>query len=273
ALYHPRHDRHSIDRLELAAQLRNALHHRQLIVHYQPKIPTGPDAPPAVEALVRWHHPQHGTLTPNRFIPVAEQTGLITPITHYVLQTAICQCQAWRQAGLEISVSVNISTRTLLDHSLPATIQALLAEHQLPPGALQLEITETRLVTDLRSTRAMLERLRQTGVTIAIDDFGTGYSSLKQLQQLPINEIKIDRTFTAHIQTNPDDVTLLRTIIDLAHNLGLQVTAKGVETSTTHQALAQLGCDYTQGHHHSPPLPPHRCRQLLLRHQAQQLAA
>lgn len=263
AIYTHEHDEHSIDRLALAAQLRRGIDHGELVVHYQPKVPLNPSGTCAVEALVRWDHPQLGCLGPDGFIPLAEQTGLIKAITVRVLEAALRQCAAWRSGGLDIRFSVNVSTRTLLDHDLPETIRALLARFALPPASLQLEITESRFVADVGRARTVLNELRTMGVTIAIDDFGTGYSSLSQLQQLPIDEIKIDRSFVMRMETEPDDAVLVRSIVELGHNLGLRVTAEGVETATVHQRLRELGCDFAQGFHISRPVPPDECHRLL----------
>ncbi len=263
ALYTPQHNQHTVDRLTLAAELRHAIPHNQLIVHYQPKIPLSNRHTPAVEALVRWQHPELGRLSPDDFIPLAEQTGLIKPLTEQVLESALCQCQAWRHQGLDARFSVNISTRTLVDQDLPTTIQTLLERYHIPPTHLQLEITESRTISDVQRAQSVLHQLHAIGVTIAIDDFGTGYSSLSQLQQLPVDEIKIDRSFVTRMQANHDDAILVRSIIDLARNLGLHVTAEGVETAATHQTLTQLGCDYAQGYFYARPLPADECRKLL----------
>jgi diguanylate cyclase (GGDEF)-like protein len=263
AIYTHEHDEHSIDRLALAAQLRRGIDDGQLVVHYQPKVPLNHTDSCAVEALVRWNHPQLGRLDPDAFIPLAEQTGLIKDVTEHVLEAALRECRAWRAGGLDIRFSVNVSTRTLLDHQLPATIRALLSRFAVPAASLQLEITESRLVADVRRARAVLHELRAMGVTIAIDDFGTGFSSLSQLQQLPVDEIKIDRSFVMRMETDRDDAVLVRSIIDLGRNLGLRVTAEGVETASTQHTLRELGCDFAQGFHISRPVPADECHRLL----------
>jgi diguanylate cyclase (GGDEF)-like protein len=263
AIYTHENDDHSIDRLALATQLHRAIDERELVVHYQPKVPLNQTGSYAVEALVRWKHPQLGTITPDAFIPLAEQTGLIKGVTERVLEAALSQCQQWRATGLDIRFSVNISMRTLLDDHLPETIRALLDRFAVPPASLQLEITESRLLADLGCARTVLGELRAMGVTIAIDDFGTGFSSLSQLQQLPIDEIKIDRSFVVRMEADHDDAVLVRSIIELGRNLGLRVTAEGVETATVHHTLQQLGCDYAQGFHISRPVPADECQRLL----------
>ena len=259
--------------MELEQRLRLAIRDRKFCCAFQPKIDLHTHEVVGFETLVRWRDEAGEIHAPGSFIGLATELGLIDPITHFVLAEAIGSIERLDQAfGGGTTISINVAAKQAGDVTFMSSLAQVLKDSRYAERFM-LELTEDAFVAKSQFQTQVLPMLRELGVRVSIDDFGTGYSSLKQLQQLPINEIKIDRTFTAHIQTNPDDVTLLRTIIDLAHNLGLQVTAKGVETSTTHQALAQLGCDYTQGHHHSPPLPPHRCRQLLLRHQAQQLAA
>jgi diguanylate cyclase (GGDEF)-like protein len=263
AIYAHEHDEHSIDRLALAAQLGRGIDHGELVVHYQPKIPLNQAGTCAVEALVRWNHPQLGCIGPDAFIPLAEQTGLIKGVTERVLQAALRQCAEWRAEGLDIRFSVNVSTRTLLDHDLPETIRGLLDRFAVPPDSLQLEITESRFVADVGGARNVLHELRAMGVTIAIDDFGTGYSSLSQLQQLPVDEIKIDRSFVMRMETQPDDAVLVRSIIELGRNLGLRVTAEGVETASVQHSLQELGCDFAQGFHIGRPTPAPECHRLL----------
>ncbi len=263
AVYAKDHDDHSIDRLGLAAQLRRGIERGELVVHYQPKIPLNDANTCGVEALVRWNHPQLGCIGPDAFIPLSEQAGLIKGITELVLEAALRQCRTWRTGGLDIRFSVNVSTRTLLDHDLPATIRTLLDRYAVPPASLQLEITESRFVADLGRARTVLHALRAMGVTIAIDDFGTGFSSLSQLQQLPVDEIKIDRSFVMGMETDGDDAVLVRSIIELGRNLGLRVTAEGVETASIQRTLRELGCDFAQGFHISRPVPPEECRRLL----------
>jgi diguanylate cyclase (GGDEF)-like protein len=256
-------DEYSIDRLALAAQLRRGIDRGELVVHYQPKVPLQGGATLALEALVRWNHPQLGCIGPDGFIPLAEQTGIIKPLTEVVLEAALAQCKLWRGEGLEVTVSVNVSTRSLLDHDLLTIIGALLARLDLDASALQLEITESRIVADLPRARAALEDLRAMGVMIAIDDFGTGYSSLSQLQQLPVDEIKIDRSFVTRMETDRQDAVLVHSIIDLGRNLGLRVTAEGVETQNVQDVLARLGCDFAQGFHLGRPVVANECERYL----------
>ncbi|HYB31702.1 MAG TPA: EAL domain-containing protein [Solirubrobacteraceae bacterium] len=259
ATYAKEDDEYSIDRLALAAQLRRGIERGELVIHYQPKVPLQGGGTLALEALVRWNHPQLGCIGPDGFIPLAEQTGIIRPLTERVLEASLEQCRRWRRVGLEVTVSVNVSTRSLLDHDLPVVIRALLARLDLHASALQLEITESRIVADLPRARAALDELRAMGVMIAIDDFGTGYSSLSQLQQLPVDEIKIDRSFVTRMEIDRQDAVLVHSIIDLGRNLGLRVTAEGVETENVRQVLARLGCDYAQGFHVGRPVVAEDC--------------
>lgn len=261
--YAEEYDEYSIDRLALAAQLRRGIERGELTIEYQPKVPLDGRKVSAVEALVRWNHPQLGRLGPDGFIPIAEHTGVIKPLTDRVLESVLRQCHEWRKAGLEVAVSVNVSARTLLDHELPLTIAGLLERFELPASMLQLEITESRIVSDLRRARTMLDALRAMGLKIAIDDFGTGFSSLSQLQQLPIDEIKIDRSFVTRMETNRGDEVLVRSIIELGRNLGIHVTAEGVESESVMARLRELGCDYAQGFHVGRPAPPEECRRYL----------
>jgi predicted signal transduction protein with EAL and GGDEF domain len=263
ATYAEEDDEYSIDRLALAAQLRRGIERGELVVHYQPKVPLQGGPTVGLEALVRWNHPQLGCIGPDGFVPLAEQTGIIRPLTEWVLEASLEQCRQWRRDGFAVTVSVNVSTRSLLDHDLPAIIGALLERLDLHSSALQLEITESRIVADLLRARASLEALRAMGVRIAIDDFGTGYSSLTQLQQLPVDEIKIDRSFVTRMETERQDAVLVRSIIDLGRNLGLRVTAEGVETENVREVLAGLGCDYAQGFHVGRPVVAAECARYL----------
>jgi diguanylate cyclase (GGDEF)-like protein len=256
-------DEYSIDRLALAGQLRRGIERGELVVHYQPKVPLQGGHTLALEALVRWNHPQLGVVGPDGFIPLAEQTGIIRPLTEKVLAASLEQCRRWRREGLEVTVSVNVSTRSLLDHDLPTIIGAELARLDLDASALQLEITESRIVADLPRARAALDELRAMGVSIAIDDFGTGFSSLSQLRQLPVDEIKIDRSFVTRMEVDRQDAVLVRSIVDLARNLGLRVTAEGVETEHIKNLLAAYGCDYAQGFHPGRPVVAQECRRYL----------
>ena len=256
-------DHYTVDRLMLAAQLRRGLEMGELVLEYQPKFPMLGGPAVGVEALARWEHPTLGRIGPDGFIPLAEQTGLIARVTDVVMRQAIEQAAAWAAEGLKLRMSVNVSPRNLLDPHLPGLIRTLLAEAGMDPSQLQLEITESRSVPSGRVAMAVLEELRTMGVGLAIDDFGTGFSSLVQLQRLPVDEIKIDRSFVSAMITSESDATIVRSTIDLARNLGLTVTAEGVEDQPTRRRLADMGCDLAQGYELCRPLPPDKCANVL----------
>ena len=263
AMFEPRLDRFSPRRLSLAGGLRQAIQNGEITLFYQPKAELGTGAIVGVEALARWEHPTLGLIGPDGFIPLAEQTGLISRVTDLVLRTAIAQCGAWRADGLMLRVSVNVSPRNLNDPHLPGLISSLLEEAGVPPSMLQLEITESRAVPSGRDAARVLEELRTMGVGLAIDDFGTGFSSLVQLQRLPVDEIKIDRSFVSAMLASESDAAIVRSTIDLARNLGLVVTAEGVEDDATRRKLEQMGCDLAQGYELCRPLPPARCARVV----------
>ncbi len=254
-LYDPEHDHYSPARLTLVADLRRALQKRELTLYYQPKASVEDGGVRTVEALVRWQHPERGLLPPADFIPLAEHTGLIRPLTLYVLEAALRQCRAWQDEGLALGVAVNLSGRDLLDLNLPDEVAALLAESGVPADKLELEITESTILTDPLRARAVLTRLSELGVSLAIDDFGSGYSSLGYLKRLPVDVLKIDKSFVMQMTTDENDAVIVRSTIDLGHNLGLTVVAEGVESEQVLDELARLGCDVAQGYHLSRPLP------------------
>jgi diguanylate cyclase (GGDEF)-like protein/PAS domain S-box-containing protein len=255
AMYDERRDQHSPERLALAGQLRQAIEQGELLVHYQPKLDLTSRAITGVEALVRWPHSQHGLIPPDRFIPLAEQTALIQPLTEWVLDAALRQYDAWRKLGIELPVAVNFSMRNLLDPRILDTVAQLLSRWDVPPAALEVEITESSIMADPARASEVLRSLRELGVRIAIDDFGTGYSSLAHLKQLPVDVLKVDRSFVSDMLADDSDRIIVRSTIDLAHNLGLRVVAEGVEDEATAALLAQLGCDQAQGFHFSRPVP------------------
>ena len=207
-----------------------------------------------VEALVRWQHPTRGLVCPDQFIPVAQETGLIRPLTLYVIDEALRQSQEWRERGHELAVAVNVSMRNLLDARFPTDIQELLDQRNMPAALLGLEITETAIVADPYRTRAVLERLAAMGIRLAVDDFGTGYTSLAYLKRLPVKELKIDRSFVGNMMHDDDDAVIVRSTIDLGQNLGLEVVAEGVEDAETLAGLEALGCDLAQGYYMSHPI-------------------
>jgi len=207
------------------------------------------------EGLVRWQHPRLGLLAPGAFIPAVEQTELIGPLTRHVLERAIAQCATWRRSGEDMCVSVNLSVRNLLDRSLPEDLERMLWTHHLPPSALRLEITESMIMSDPERALATVTRLADLGLRLSVDDFGTGHSSLANLRRLPIDELKIDRSFVTPMLNEESDLMIVRSTINLAHDLGLRITAEGVEDAATLERLALLGCDHVQGFHLSRPIP------------------
>ena len=255
ALYDPIHDVRRQGYLTLLGELRHAVEAGELVLNYQPKLTLADNRITGVEALVRWRHPTRGFLPPSEFIPFAEQTGCIGAITRWVLVNAIAQCGEWHQAGLGIRMAVNISAGDLRQEDmLLVTIAAALEEAQLPPGMLCLEITESGLMDDPRRAQGTLRRLRDMGVATAIDDYGTGYSSLAYVKQLAVNELKIDRAFVSGMEADRSNAAIVRSTIDLGHNLGLTVVAEGVETAHELEELRRFGCDVIQGYHCARPM-------------------
>ena len=248
APYKSERDTNSAQKLALAAELRTAISEHQLDVCFQPQVDLASGLIASTEALVRWSHPQRGQMSPDEFIPLAERTGLIVPLTELVLDRALRACNLWRNAGTELSVAVNVSVRSLGDGDIVHTVQGLLAQHQVPPHLLTIEVTESGVMEDERRNVGILEALAQLGVRLAIDDFGTGYSSLAYLKQLPVNEVKIDKSFVMGMEDNTDDAAIVRSIIELARNLRLSVVAEGVETRTAFDMLTKLGCTTAQGY-------------------------
>ncbi len=255
ALYTTEQDQYSPGRLGLTGELRQAIEQDRLCLHYQPKVDLKTGRLDSVEALVRWPHPDRGFLPPDQFIPLAEHTGLIAPLSRWVLATALRQCRAWRDEGLEIRVAVNLSARLLQDEHLIETIAHLLQAHAVPATDLELEITESAVMADPARALGVLRRLHQMGVRLSIDDFGTGYSSLAYLNRLPVDEVKIDKSFVLDLRTDDDAATIARSIIDLGHNLGLVVVAEGVEDQATYERLGAMACDLAQGYYLSRAVP------------------
>ena len=243
-------------RLTVLGDLRRALEHDdQLVLHYQPKYALADGRLEGAEALVRWQHPERGLVPPADFVPVAEGTGLILALTERVLDLALGQMRRWSDAGSPLAVAVNLSTRCLLDASLPDLVARLLARHGVPAELLRLEVTESAVMADAARCLAVLQRLHALGVRLSIDDFGTGYSSMAQLRRLPVDELKIDQSFVLGMTVTEQDAVLVRTAVDLAHNLGLTVVAEGVEGPEHVAALRHLGCDIAQGYHFARPMP------------------
>jgi EAL domain-containing protein (putative c-di-GMP-specific phosphodiesterase class I) len=248
-------DSYSPERLVLLGELRQAITNDELVLHYQPVIDIASGQVTGVEALVRWAHPAHGLLGPDAFIPLAELTELIGPLTLWVLDHALEQCRRWKDAGLDLRVAVNLSARNLHQSELPAMIERLMATWGLSPEWLSLEITESAVMADPVGAMAVLDQLQAMGIALAIDDFGTGYSSLAYLSQLPVASLKIDKSFVIKMDNSDNDSVIVRSTIDLGRSLGLQVIAEGVETEAAWRQLATLGCDLAQGYLFSRPIP------------------
>jgi EAL domain-containing protein (putative c-di-GMP-specific phosphodiesterase class I) len=255
ALYTAEQDQHSPMRLAMVAELRRAIEHNELALYFQPKVSLADGRVTCVEALVRWQHPRYGLVGPDDFVPIAEQTGLIRPLAYWVVDAALRQCNRWRQEGLDLAVAVNLSMRNLHDPEVADTIRQLLLRWGIPPARLVIEITESSLMADAARAMEVLGRLRSMGVGIAIDDFGTGYSSLAYLKRLPVDELKIDKSFVAHMARDDNDAAIVRSTISLAHDLGLSVVAEGIEDEETLNRLTALGCDVGQGYFVSRPQP------------------
>ena len=242
------------DALAVVGDLRRGLADGELAVVYQPKVDLLTGDVRGVEALVRWMHPQRGLVLPASFVGHAEHTGLIRPLTMHVLEAALVQVGDWRRSGLELKVAVNLSVRNLLDRALPDDVAALLERWDVPSSALELELTESTIMADPGRAREVMEALHDLGVGLSIDDFGTGWSSLGKLKELPVDEIKIDRSFVTGMARDRSDATIVRSTIDLARNLGLRVVAEGIEDAEVRDELAGLGCDLGQGYLFSAPL-------------------
>lgn len=253
-LYQPDQDTATLERLTLLAEIRQALHRNEFVLHYQPKVALSDGRLLGVEALARWQHPHRGPLEPEDFIPAAESTGLIVPFTLHVLRLALADVGRWQSCGDELTVAVNVSPRCLADAAMTAKILGLLAEFDVPPRLLELEITENTLAHDPDRALATLTALHAAGIRISIDDFGTGYSSMNYLKRLPVSELKVDRSFVSGMLAQLDDGVLVRSVIDLGHNLGMTVVAEGVEDQETLDALMAAGCDVAQGFHTGRPM-------------------
>jgi diguanylate cyclase (GGDEF)-like protein len=255
-LYAADHAQDTAARLTLLGDLRRALDvDDQLALHYQPKIDVGTGAVAGVEALARWQHPERGPIPPGEFIPVLESTSLIHRFTDRVLDLALEQARAWLDAGHRVPVAVNVSTRSLLDTSFPDRVAQQLSDTGVPGELLCIEITEHTVMTDPATTIEALRRIRELGVKTSIDDYGTGYSSMTYLKLLPLDELKIDRSFVSDMATDHANRALVRSTVELGRNLGLTVVAEGVEDAETHVALHGVGCDLAQGYHFARPLP------------------
>jgi diguanylate cyclase (GGDEF)-like protein len=254
SFYDSAEDEHTPIRLAMLGELRRALDERELVLHYQPEVMLGSGEVRRVEALLRWDHPTRGLLLPGEFLAAAEKTGLMDTLTRYVVDEALRQRREWSLAGHELDVAVNVSMRNLLDNGLPDDVADLLERKGAPASCLEFEITEHTVVAERFRARAVLERLGELGLRVAIDDFGTSYSSLAYLRRLPLHTIKIDRSFVASMTQDPHDVLIVRSTVDLARSLGLDVVAQGVESEEIYDALVALGCDAVQGNYLCGPL-------------------
>jgi diguanylate cyclase (GGDEF)-like protein len=254
-LYRAEHDRHSAERLSVLGDFRRALLSDEIVVYYQPIVDLATGQVRAAEGLARWEHPTLGLLQPDSFLHVVEQTGLIGSLANRVLESAIAQCAEWHRSGHELTVAVNLSVRNLLDPQLPGYISRMLTRYGLSPSMLQLEITETMFLSDHERVLGTIRALRALGTRFAVDDFGTGHSSLANLRLLQIDELKLDRSFVTEMLKNERDLTIVRSTIGLAHDLGLVLVAEGVEDPHTLSQLAELGCDLAQGFELCEPIP------------------
>jgi diguanylate cyclase (GGDEF)-like protein len=254
-IYARERDDYSPDRLTMLTELRRAIDQGELVLHYQPKAELRSGDVHGVEALVRWSHPVRGLVPPDEFIPLAQKTGVIVPLTFFVLNEGLRQCRTWQLEGLDLCVGVNLSARNLLDVHLPDTVGELLGRWEVPPSLLELEITESTILADPVRAMHVLSRLSGMGVRLAIDDFGTGYSSLAYLKRLPVDELKIDKSFVQGMEEDENDAVIVRSTIDLGRNLGLRVVAEGVESAEAWRQLVSLGCDVAQGYYLSRPVP------------------
>lgn len=248
--------KNELNNIALKNDLRHAIERNELRLYYQPKIGHQHGKVTGFEALVRWQHPQHGLIPPDRFIPLAESTGLIQSLTAWVIEEAVRQCAMLHQTGMYLTMAVNVSAINLRDGELPQKISAVLTAHQLDPKWLEIEITESAVMDDTLCTLRVLEKLDLLGTCLSIDDYGTGYSSLANIKRLPLNNIKIDKSFVMGMSNNRADETIVRSTIEMGHGLGLGVVAEGVENQATWNRLTELGCDSAQGYFMSRPMPP-----------------
>ena len=255
AAYDPDLDDSRQEHLSLLGELRRAVEKNELLLYYQPKMDLASNRPIGVEALVRWQHPSRGFVPPGEFIPFAERTGYIKVLTQWIIETAMRQCGRWVEQGIRLQISLNISARDLLTPDLPNRIHDAMLKYRVPPELVCLEITESGFMDDPVRALQTLTRLNALGVKLSVDDYGTGYSSLAYLKKLPVDEMKIDQAFVKNMVTDNDDLVIVRSTIELGHNLGLKVVAEGVEDKATLDKLEQLGCDLAQGYYISRPLP------------------
>ncbi len=257
-------DRHSIRHLTLSGELKRAVEDNVMVLEYQPKLCLTARRPFSAEALLRWSHPTLGQVSPCEFIPQAEQTGLISALTTHTLVKAVEQIASWDREGLALSVAVNLSAQVIHDSRLPKRVDDVLRRHGVAPGRLTLELTESAIMHDPEAALAVAHQITEIGVRLSIDDFGTGYSSLAYLSRLPMHELKIDRSFVSRMLSSPTDLTIVRSTIELAHNLGMEVVAEGIDRLDILQRLVALGCDYGQGFLIARPTRPEHLGHVIL---------
>ena len=248
-------DRHTRDRLELMEDVRDAISRRELVLYYQPKLDIARREVTGVEALVRWEHPERGLLTPDRFLDLFEQSGLMGNLAMNVLEQAMNQQSLWARSDLDLSMAVNLSAANLSDEDLPEKVAEVFDRLGVDPGNVVLEITEDSLMVDAQQSLDVLDRLHALGVELSVDDYGTGFSSLSYLRDLPVNELKLDRAFLAAAADDDRAVAIIRSTIDLAHSLDMRIVAEGVETDANLQLISELGCDHAQGYLLGRPAP------------------
>ena len=264
SIYSADADPHSPKRLAMMSELGRAIRENQLCLYFQPKVILDERRCYGFEALIRWIHPELGFVPPDDFIPIAEFTSLIHPLTAWVLEKSIAQCRQWQIQGLSLSVAVNLSARNLMDENIPKLVERLLIKYQLPPSRLELEITESSIMSDPNRALRILQQLHELGVHLSIDDFGTGYSSLAYLKRLPVQTLKIDNSFVRNMLEDLQDELIVNSTIHLAHNLGLTVVAEGVENEELLQRLSSMGCDEAQGYFIGRPMALNNADQWLV---------
>ena len=259
-VYDPANDRNTVRRLAMVGELRSAIANGQLRLYYQPKINFKTQRCDSVEALMRWPHPEYGFVSPAEFIVLAESTDLIRPLTEWTLQCAMAQWVQWRASGMQVRIAVNLSARLLQDTDFVSVLRGLLEKHRVPGEALELEITESAMLYDSERALRVIRDIHSLGIELSIDDFGTGFSSLAYLRELPVHAIKLDKSFVTHLHERADDRSIVNSTVRMAHELGLQVVAEGVESEWAAQYLMDAGYDYGQGYRYSPALPADECR-------------
>lgn len=255
SVYSPDIDQHSLRQLLLLGELRRGIESEEMTFFYQPKVSFTSGRIVGMEALLRWNHPRHGFIPPDEFIPVLEKTGFIKPLTMWTLKAAITQCSEFNKKGILLDMAVNLSARMLLDPQIPDSIDEMIRTFNLQPEQIIIEVTESAVMADPERTMITIKGLDEIGVRLCVDDFGTGYSSMSYLQKLPVDELKIDKSFVLNMDKNINDATIVQSVIDLGHNLGLKVVAEGVENRQTWDMLQSRGCDVAQGYFMSKPIP------------------